>query len=395
MFEPQNRWEAPLEGAPDPRIMEEADLAHEAVGRAELALLRAVAKLDRGTTDWESQGAADTEHFLGIRYGISRWKAERWVEAARALEELPRIARALEQGELGIDKVVELTRFVTAQTEEELIRWAKGVSCGAVRHRGDLSRRASIQQEARLALRDRFLAWSFMDEGRRFELRAELPAAEGAALAQALERAAEQVPAMPDEQGPLYASARRADALVVLCAAGVAPDADAERAMVVIHAQAQGLMEGTWGAELEGGPVIHPETARRLACSGRLQLVLEDASGEVLAISAARRDPPAWMLRQLRYRDRECRFPGCGARRFTQAHHISWWSRGGRTELANLVLTCYFHHRLVHEAGWSLSRAPDGEVRWFRPDGTPYRAGPSPGEGNTEIGPPAVLSAAG
>jgi hypothetical protein len=84
------------------------------------------------------------------------------------------------------------------------------------------------------------------------------------------------------------------------------------------------------------------------------------------------------MLRQLRWRDRGCSFPNCEHRRFTDAHHIRWWSRGGTTDLDNLVLLCTFHHKLVHEHGWGLSRdAEDGEVRWFRPDGTRYRAGPA------------------
>lgn len=33
---------------------------------------------------------------------------------------------------------------------------------------------------------------------------------------------------------------------------------------------------------------------------------------------------PPWMIRQVRYRDRGCRFPGCGTNAFTQAHHIEW-----------------------------------------------------------------------
>ncbi|HEY3208179.1 MAG TPA: HNH endonuclease signature motif containing protein [Actinomycetota bacterium] len=90
------------------------------------------------------------------------------------------------------------------------------------------------------------------------------------------------------------------------------------------------------------------------------------------------REPTAWMLRQLKYRDHECTFPRCGYRRYTQAHHIVWWERGGRTDLDNLVLVCSFHHKLVHEYGWSLRRDQDGTVTWFHPDGTRYRAGPGP-----------------
>ncbi|MGZ5293555.1 MAG: hypothetical protein ACXWH5_06160 [Actinomycetota bacterium] len=52
--------------------------------------------------------------------------------------------------------------------------------------------------------------------------------------------------------------------------------------------------------------------------------------------------------------------------------HRWWWPR-------TLVLICSFHHKLVHELGWRLTREPDGQIRWFRPDGRLYHAGPSPG----------------
>jgi hypothetical protein len=135
---------------------------------------------------------------------------------------------------------------------------------------------------------------------------------------------------------------------------------------------------GRLGAfEIEDGPALHPQAGERLACTARIQTVVEDPSGRVLGLGRMRREPSAWMMRQLRYRDRGCRFPGCGTRAFTQAHHIRWWSHGGRTDLENLALICSFHHRLVHEHGWSLTRAPDGELIWRRADGRRYRAGPS------------------
>jgi len=189
---------------------------------------------------------------------------------------------------------------------------------------------------------------------------------------------------MPGEGGRSLVHERRADALVALCSARMAADPDPDRATVVIHAPLEALASGTGGCELESGPVIHPETARRLACTGRVQVVVEDGAGDPIRLGRMRRQPPAWMVRQLRYRDRECRFPGCGSRRFTQAHHIVWWDRGGTTDLDNLVLVCTFHHRLVHEYGWSVRREPDGQIRWFRSDGTPYRAGPGPPPDDTD-----------
>jgi hypothetical protein len=197
-------------------------------------------------------------------------------------------------------------------------------------------------------------------------------------VARALERAAEAVPPMPDEAAAGSADARRADALVALASARTAADPDPDRATVVVHARINPVSGELQNGELEQGGSLHRETVARLLCTARSQTVLEDRDGTVLGLGRMQRVPSPWMVRQVRYRDRGCRFPGCGTRAFTEAHHIRWWSRGGRTDLDNLLLICSFHHRLVHEYGWSIRRDPGGEIRWLRSDGTRYRAGPSP-----------------
>jgi Domain of unknown function (DUF222)/HNH endonuclease len=255
---------------------------------------------------------------------------------------------------------------------------------GAIRHKGDLARRSL--QETREAEQARSVSWWYFDQGRRFGLEAELPAAQGAVVARCLDRLADSLPVMPEEDPSGHAEARRADALVALCSARIAADPDPDRATVVLHARV-GDFQGSPSdpvpgelshGEIEGGPAVHPEVVRRLLCTARVQTFLEDGTGSPVRLGRLRREPPEWMLRQLKYRDRECTFPGCGTRRFTQAHHIVWWNRGGRTDLDNLVLICSFHHKLVHEYGWRLSRDRGGTVRWFHPDGTRYRAGPGP-----------------
>jgi hypothetical protein len=312
-----------------------------------------------------------------MRYGISEWKARRWIASAHALENLPRISEAFSSGELGIDKVVELTRFAAPDSEADLIRWAKQVSCGAIRHKGDLALRQSLD-EVKDAEKSRTLSWWYFDENRRFGLQAELPAADGAVVEKALERLSEAIPVMPGEEDALFSDARRADALVALCSARIAADPDPDRATVVVHAQVGGLVSADGGCEIEGGPVIHRETARRLLCHARVQTMIEDEARQPVGLGRMSREPSGWMMRQLRYRDVECRFPGCGARRFTQAHHIRWWEHGGRTDLDNLLLVCTFHHKLVHEYAWTVKRESDGTATWFQPDGSPYRAGPAP-----------------
>jgi Domain of unknown function (DUF222)/HNH endonuclease len=163
---------------------------------------------------------------------------------------------------------------------------------------------------------------------------------------------------------------------VALCSARIAEDADQDRATVVVHTDLEPLLDPEASAVIEGGGAIGGDTLRRLLCNARVQTVIEHPDGSVVGVGRLTREPSAWMLRQLRHRDDTCRFPGCAARRFTQAHHIIWWSRGGRTELDNLILVCTFHHRLVHEHGWSIQKEADGEIAWFRPGDVRYRAGP-------------------
>lgn len=352
------------------------DVLHQRISGNQRELLQLIAKAD-GCEAWRDTGARDMAHWLSMRYGISQWKARRWIAAAHALKDLPFLSEAFASGALGIDKTVELARFATPETEAGLISWAKRVSCACIRRKADLAVRASIE-ETEAVDKSRFLSWWFFDEGRRFGLEAELPAAQGAVVARALDRLTEQLPVMPGEEDACYTDARRADALVALSSASIAADADADRATVVVHTSLDGLVSGEGGCEIEGAGVIHPETARRLACTARVQVVLEDSAGQPVRLGRMSREPSAAMLRQLRYRDQECTFPGCGARRFTQAHHIVWWEHGGPTDLDNLLLVCSFHHKLVHEYRWVVRREEGGTVRWFHPDGIRYHAGPGP-----------------
>uniref|UniRef100_UPI0038CDABAE HNH endonuclease signature motif containing protein n=1 Tax=Speluncibacter jeojiensis TaxID=2710754 RepID=UPI0038CDABAE len=59
--------------------------------------------------------------------------------------------------------------------------------------------------------------------------------------------------------------------------------------------------------------------------------------------------------------------PGCGRpAAWTDAHHIVHWANGGPTDLANMVLLCRYHHRLIHHSEWDVIMGPDG-YPWFLP----------------------------
>jgi hypothetical protein len=131
----------------------------------------------------------------------------------------------------------------------------------------------------------------------------------------------------------------------------------------VVHVDQAALTEGHGRAGL---PV---ESIRRIACDSDRVVVIEDERGEPLSIGRKSRVVPAAIRRALWARDRGCRFPGCGRKRFVDAHHIEHWSNGGETSLDNLMLLCQAHHKLCHEGGFTIGK--DYQDRWFfrRPDG--------------------------
>jgi hypothetical protein len=87
-----------------------------------------------------------------------------------------------------------------------------------------------------------------------------------------------------------------------------------------------------------------------------------------------------------------CRFPGCHHTRFLHAHHLQFWRHGGSTDLANLVLLCTSHHRLLHTAGYVLTLDEDRQLSVICPDGTTLLRRPALPAASAEALPPANAS---
>jgi hypothetical protein len=51
----------------------------------------------------------------------------------------------------------------------------------------------------------------------------------------------------------------------------------------------------------------------------------------------------------------------------SKAHHIVFWKRdGGKTDLADGIPLCRYHHLLLHNNGWEIFR-DDGGKYWLVP----------------------------
>jgi uncharacterized protein DUF222 len=138
----------------------------------------------------------------------------------------------------------------------------------------------------------------------------------------------------------------------------------------------EGRLREAW-LTLPSGMRISPETARRLACDAVILPVVLGSKSEVLDIGRTTRQ---WTSAQRRAAWLEqgggCAFPKC-QRRCVELHHIEWWSLGGHTSLDNGAWLCAFHHWLVHDGGWTLSRGPDRSFVWTNTIGQAQRRHPS------------------
>ncbi|MDQ3660595.1 MAG: 13E12 repeat family protein, partial [Actinomycetota bacterium] len=159
---------------------------HSEVCSRHRIILTVIAELDERKL-WRDDGCRDMAQWLAGQLGISQWMALRWVSASHAISNLPLTSKALESGRLCLDKVLELCRFATSETEQELIAWARRVTVATVRQRADVFNRPEIE-EVRTAERARFLRWWWEQGGTSLGFEGLLPAAEGAALIKALER---------------------------------------------------------------------------------------------------------------------------------------------------------------------------------------------------------------
>ena len=176
---------------------------------------------------------------------------------------------------------------------------------------------------------------------------------------------------------------QQADALALLAETalhrGVDPGAPGEHYQVVVHVDAPTLAhpEAPGQSALESGEHVSAETSRRLACDASRVVMQHARDGRVVEVSARTRTIPPALRRALHHRDGGCRFPGCVVR-FGQGHHIHHWAQGGPTKLSNLAMLCRRHHRAVHEEGYRVVRGPNGELRFFRPDGQLLPDAPRP-----------------
>jgi hypothetical protein len=139
---------------------------------------------------------------------------------------------------------------------------------------------------------------------------------------------------------------------------------------VTVGAEALGGAPAS-ASELDHVGPVSPEVARRIACDSSLMRVVLNGRSEPLDVGRRTAIVPPAMRRAVIVRDRHCRFPGCDRPHpWCDAHHAVHWADGGPTAVANLLLLCRRHHRLVHDRRGFRVELRDGRAVFRRPDGS-------------------------
>ena len=91
-------------------------------------------------------------------------------------------------------------------------------------------------------------------------------------------------------------------------------------------------------------------TLERLLCDCEFTRVITDGPSVIMDVGRKTRTVPLPLWNVFVVRDRHCQENGCRVPAgFCEAHHIRYWSRGGPTNLDNLQLFCWHHHREQHQ----------------------------------------------
>jgi hypothetical protein len=342
---------------------------------ANYRFLSLLAEFDR-RKGWNCRATRDCAHWLNWKCGIDLGAAREKVRTARALEKLPLVSAAMERGGISYSNVRAITRVATPENEHYFLQIARHGTAHHVETLVRAYRRAEEQELSRERQQqmNRGVRYCWDDDGS-LVLKVRLPAAVGALVLKALEAAVPETP--PDEVERPTWSHKRADAMAVIFESFMAHGAEAmsggERHQVVVHVSAETLSAGGGDrCEIEDGPAIATETARRLTCDASVIAIVENEKGEPLSVGRKTRSIPPAIQRALNSRDKGCRFPGCTHKKYTDAHHIKHWARGGETKMSNLVTLCRFHHRKVHEGQVVVQVLDDGAIRFVQPNGESF-----------------------
>jgi HNH endonuclease len=362
--------------------------AHEALSR--LARRRAVMDADEGRCLLAAVrvgahlhlGFGTFAEYVERLFGYSPRSTYEKLRVAEALEGLPALALALEEGALSWSALRELTRVASAETERawlalsrgKTVRQLQNVVAGARPGDGPDSPRepGARRHVLRFEVSPETFA-SFREASAHLRRQGD-PAFDDDAILLAMARAVLGGPA--DDGRASY------QVSLSVCSECGRAEQRANGALVAVGPEIVAL--ASCDAQ-HIGLVTAPANDNPTSSDAGLDAHADahaDASSSCQTASVrarvgsgarpARQTVPPALRRAILHRDHHrCGVPGCTNATFLDLHHIQPRSEGGGNDAANLLGICGAHHRAVHRGQLIIERAAEG-LRFSHGDGRPY-----------------------
>jgi hypothetical protein len=370
------------------RVLQERGRRLAGVINAAAAGLVAVVAEALETDAWAGWGINTPTHWVGLRFGVSSWRAKRLVAAAIELRDLPVCRAAFEAGEISEDHVAVIVRARPKLIHDDHVAYlAKFATVGqfetamrTVPSRPGDDKKPKDKKSERDA--PGVVSSNTGDDGR-WRLRADGDPIGGALVDKALAAARDDLfRSRHDDPDGDVSKVSQWDALLHL--AGIGLDAldpataksparrPSDRYVVNVHVNADDPDQ----SRIHLGPLVPEHLRQELTCDGWIRLWRHNAQGDTVDVGRTRRVVDAKQRLIVEHRDGGCVIPGCGCTRFLHIHHITHWEHGGATDISNLVAVCGGHHRALHRGEYTITRSPDGTLVFTGADGRPI--GPTP-----------------
>ena len=325
---------------------------------------------------YREDGATSAENWAVERFSVGVPTARALMHVAEKSWDLPQLTEALQEGDITFDKLRALADVATPESDAELVEAARERS---VRELAEVARAHREMPGSSQAARDHDRrSLRFNDTFRTMTV--QLPPESFAETRSCIESMARDIPS--DGETPW--DQRLCDGFMKLVRSQRGDGATTSPYFVVVHVPLAALVDESGessdlAGELERDGLLSAGTVQQLACDATVAMAVDDDAGRTMYEGRSRRDPTGPQRREVRRRDRHCRFPGCVNVTFTNTHHIKRWKPDrGPTDLHNLCLLCVHHHHLVHQGDWTMSGNANEELTFVGPSGRVMTSRPSP-----------------
>jgi hypothetical protein len=145
------------------------------------------------------------------------------------------------------------------------------------------------------------------------------------------------------------------------------PKAGGVAATIVVTMTLESLLGTERAATLDTGERISASEARRLACEAGIIPAVLGGRSQVLDLGRKARFHTEPQRMAMMLRDGGCSAQGCDwPPGMCHAHHLTPWSRGGRTSVDDGVLLCPRHHTLAHDTRYQMRTGLNRKVIFAR-----------------------------